>query len=346
METLVDMTSVNSWKTLANLSSTLGVRFADTLAQGTECDLENKCEKTAFEINLNTITHNGRKLVGILKKSGDSKEIGGDIDISFKNQHHNGLEGSFPAKCYRRLDHVDEEADEGLGDLDDVFEDFEEVYEAFVGSEWRESREGGECSLVGAREALGWCQCPMRVQQVRTYIHGDTGLREHHGCSMTSDLGSPISPVDSADYPDSFKYHCDSLSLSRQTHKHSDSLSVLQTFMNSDTNENIVPYSRPWKTNFLQSRENNACIDISENDKTYSDMVDLKASVEDSSAPLTPSKSKSVHFAIFPKIVEIPRISDLEKSNGKDVIVQSDETNSREQIGDNISVSGKGDNLC
>lgn len=199
---------------------------------------------------------------------------------------------------------VDDDLDEGLGDLDDVFEDFEEVYEATM----RGDDEVG--TLVFDKKHISSCETD------------SSGFSE-------CDIDSPMSDL-SIDSPFRFKSHNDSVSLYGTL---SPADEVSPCLCSSKDNEsscslcnkrraNDSDMKRTWMTDFscdtsAQRCSKQSCL----NNHGDSNMI----------SPL--SKPKSVHFAIFPYVIEIPRVADLELQFDSSVsninnLESSDETTS------------------
>ena len=226
-------TGVNSWKTLSDLSKTLKSkqdnngnenwnskdRTSISWESNNTCDIGN----VDNDRNNNYVVRDEKKLVGILKKRGsDDKTEITDVDDGF---------------------------DEGLGDLDDVFDDFEEEYQSAVNN------------------------------------------NERVNINDLDELDRNSGPDIVLDSTDTFKSHCDSLSLwNNDRTRENDNLDDNRISKQC----NIIDNKQTMRPSWLELCNNNR----------------KQNNNEEIISPNT--KAKSVHFAIFPYVKEVPRVSDLE----------------------------------
>ena len=234
------MSFVNSWKTLGNLAEVIGAQQTDTAVASTQ------------------LNSNASKLIGILKKpsivtSNGRTSCDGVVDTMALSVPH-GVVGTTAARLEHggmanmtsekgRVLQCEEESDEGLGDLDDVFDDFDELYEATVGS-YRDSTGTSVVDSSIAQE-VSMCQCQSFNRDIKCSGEGG-GLNGQrvagrnskqqkdiciclcpkrdvlgsgsYGEEKTSNfskesVSSGFSDLDSPDSPYGFEKHHDSLSL-------------------------------------------------------------------------------------------------------------------------------------
>lgn len=239
-------TKVNSWKTLTDLSSAVcqinsgKENWYSKSRNGFSYSLNENVSPSEFvhEIsdgNNNCVLNEEKKLVGILKKT----EINEKTEV-----------------C-----EVDDGFDEGLGDLDDVFDDFDEIYKETLNPD-----ESFNVNLAKTSEVL--------VGQ------GDGSITES-------------SPNQTNNFDSLFLY-----SDSPRTKN----TKLDQEFSNMCNITNDKRTSRP------------STLEVCNVDRK------LNKTAECVISPNT--KAKSVHFAIFPYVVEVPRVADLEMefdNNDQDV---------------------------
>lgn len=274
--------AVNSWKTLADLSSSVtSLRHSDQNVYFEKAlDLINSkgdsavADATGRTDRLCSEDKTGKKLVGILKNSRLNNDINKGIMLE-SGEETNRVKDVI----------TDDDLDEGLGDLDDVFEDFDEVYEATVNSGF------GSGMLDGCDRKY---TCSSETDS--------SGISE-------CDIDSPMSDL-SLESPFRFKSHCDSVSLyevSSPTDERpscvcsSESKDISCSSCNKVLSNNDAIEKQAWMTDFSCDTSTQGCSKQSSVNKN-----------DDSNVISPTSKTKSVHFAIFPYVIEIPRVSDLE----------------------------------
>jgi len=290
--------AVNSWRTLGDLSSLLAKQKLGSNECGRAVDIDTMMQSDEVLDLEYESEWGGKKLVGILKTSETTDSVNmmkAEQGIEFGLSYKHGLE----------LDDLDDDLDEGLGDLDAVFDDFEEVYEATM-------REGYGVDLMESCDRKSRC-CSET---------DSSGVSE-------CDIESPMSDI-SIDSPFKFKSHCDSVSLysaTSVTDEPRECLCGLQgnKFTCSWCNKTHVndnkSVRRAWMTDFSS--------DISYPSVPLLSQGCLKQSSvnnHDDNNTISPtSKTKSVHFAIFPYVIEIPRVSDLEMEFDRSAIINKHE---------------------
>lgn len=271
--------AVNSWKTLADLSSSLtnpkhldqNVYFEKPLdlinskSDPTVADATGRTDRMCLE------DKTGKKLVGILKNSGVNAEMNKGIMLESREKNNK----------VKDVD-IDDDLDEGLGDLDDVFEDFDEVYEATMNS-------GFGSDMFDDCDRKYTCSSET----------DSSGISE-------CDIDSPMSDL-SLESPFRFKSHCDSVSLYEVSSPTDERPSCLCSSESKDIScnkmlsDNDAIEKQAWMTDFACDMSTQGCSKQSSVNKH-----------NDSNVISPTSKTKSVHFAIFPYVIEIPRVSDLE----------------------------------
>lgn len=272
--------SVNSWKTLADLSDSFTKQKLVNQEQEMKLNLDQVINLSSelLDVQYGKTQTKGQKLIGILKNSENSeKDTEKNQELKF---------GMMSLKSGLKLEELEDDLDEGLGDLDDVFDDFDEVYEATMNG--------------------GYGSYELESCDRKSTCYSETDSSGVSEC----DIESPMSDL-SADSPFKFKSHNDSVSLyegaSSPSAETRDCFCGLRdsefscSRCNKDRN-NDSDVTRTWMTDFsCDNLSSQGCLKQS----TVNNHGDNKTT---SSSP----KTKSVHFAIFPYVIEIPRVSDLE----------------------------------
>lgn len=329
--------SVNSWKTLTDLSRGLTVSPVHCEKEDWQSRSRNGFAKSSFsgvtpEImnevsdgNNNSVLDKEKKLVSILKRKG----------VNDKNV----------------TDDVDDDYDEGLGDLDDVFDiydDFEELYQATLSCGEHEnvtdtSNFGSDLIHSGNRltespHTFG----ELGENMIESPPHifgklGDSSIKSPHIFGKLDDnlIESPHTLGKLGDTltrsPHSLRDHCDSVLESPYTFKHL-SENFIQSPCKHGSDRMIESphtlkchcYSFPLR----DDSQEQAYKSFSDN---FADMCNITNNVKThrpsslavcnsnrkpnnhADAVISPNtKAKSVHFAIFPYVKEVPRVSDLE----------------------------------
>lgn len=254
----MNLAGVNSWKTVSDLSNSLTVN-------------KNVCGQANLKLNDDVLysceeldVYNAKRLVIDDIEDLTDKINDGNNNVNDGNKYHDlseekklvGILKRRELDVKRAMTVVDDDYDEGLGDLDDIFDDFEEAYQ----------------SVLNNNETVRTCDSEFSVSS-----EGDIVLSS----------------------PCVFKTHFDSLSRWKASdHLVTDELNIDRKQLDNVSSElcNISINDGSLRPSVLEL--DNVCHrKIDENDNSVI-------------SPTT--KAKSVHFAIFPYVIEVPRVSDIE----------------------------------
>lgn len=248
----MNLAGVNSWKTVSDLSTSLNKTVSGQANLNLIDDVLYSCE----ELDVNNAT---RLVID------DIEDLTDKFNDGNNNVHDPSEEKKLVGILKRRaLDvksdttAVDDDYDEGLGDLDDIFDDFEEAYQ----------------SVLNNNDSVRACDSEFSVSS-----EGDIVLLSP--CAFTS--------------------HFDSLTRWKASdHLVTDELSIDRKQLINDSSE-LCNISKTINDGSLRPS-------VLELDNVCHRKMD-----ENDNSVITPTtKAKSVHFAIFPYVVEVPRVSDIE----------------------------------
>ena len=326
--------SVHSWKTLDNLSQSLLVDHLDKY--------DTHLDNTKLDENNASTYFDGGIKPGLKEIHGILNENDGMVEDKFDDQNErmknllqrNKDEMNGDAEKQDLMEKVtdgtnkviefDDDYDEGLGDLDAIFDDFDEVYEA---------------TLNGSNG------CDEDGQD----LTDDTGS-DKASSETDSVLGSPfspsesncdnvISPFSSELYQSKYRYVDDNEAVEKALNELKNIDLSNEMFISENLhglkseivcNRSDVLASNCDQTSSgisgISGKAIKTCLKIDTNENTVTRekhgaararflSVPTKSSVDSQiSGKLSPTtKAKSVHFAIFPYVIEIPRVADIEQ---------------------------------